>query len=353
METMNIASVGSALPKHYYPQAVLSAALKKYWNGRLDRPDVVDRMHRNSAVDGRHLALPVDAYYKLNTWGEANDAWIECAMELGQQALCRALAGAGLSPQDIDALFVVSVTGIASPSLDARLVNRMSMSPRVKRMPIFGLGCVGGAAGIARAADYVRGFPNHVAALLSVELCSLTIQKEDVSMANLISSALFGDGAAAVVVTGADRSAGGPKILDTRSIFYPGTEHIMGWDISEKGFQIVLSPELPALIVDHLGRDVDEFLEDHGLTRKDIGRWILHTGGPKILEATAKALELPKQALNASWECLRRVGNLSSTSVLLVLEEVMKRRRPAAKTYSLLAAMGPAFCSELVLLRWN
>jgi alkylresorcinol/alkylpyrone synthase len=153
METMNIASVGSALPKHYYPQAVLSAALKKYWNGRLDNPDVVDRMHRNSAIDGRHLALPVDACYKLNTWGDANDVWIECAMELGQQALCRALAGAGLSPQDIDALFVVSVTGIASPSLDARLVSRMSMSPRVKRMPIFGLGCVGGAAGIARAAD--------------------------------------------------------------------------------------------------------------------------------------------------------------------------------------------------------
>jgi alkylresorcinol/alkylpyrone synthase len=352
MEGMNIASVGSALPKHYYPQAVLGASLKKYWNGQLDNLDVVDRMHRNSAIDGRHLALPVDAYYKLNTWGEANDAWIECAMELGQQALCRALAGAGLSPQDTDALFVVSVTGIASPSLDARLVNLMRMSPRVKRMPIFGLGCVGGAAGIARAADYVRGFPNHVAALLSVKLCSLTIQKEDVSIANLISSALFGDGAAAVVVSGADRISGGPEILDTRSVFYPETEHIMGWDISEKGFQIVLSPDLPVLIVEHLGRDVDEFLRDHGLTRKDIGRWILHTGGPKILEATAKALELPKGALDVSWECLRRVGNLSSTSVLLVLEEVMKRR-PAAGTYSLLAAMGPAFCSELVLLRWN
>jgi alkylresorcinol/alkylpyrone synthase len=350
---MKIASVGSAFPKHYYPQAVLSAALKKYWNGRLDNPEVVDRMHNHSAIDGRYLALPVDAYYKMSTWGQANDAWIECAMELGKQALCRALAGAGLSPQEVDALFVVSVTGIASPSLDARLVNLMRMSPRIKRIPIFGLGCVGGAAGIARAADYVRGFPHHVAALLSVELCSLTLQKEDVSMANLISSALFGDGAAAAIVSGAEGNMRGPEILDTRSIFYPETEHIMGWDISEKGFQIVLSPELPALIVEHLGHDVDEFLGDHGLTRKDIGRWILHTGGPKILEATAKALELPKQALDASWECLRQVGNLSSTSVLLVLEEILKRRRPTAGTYSLLAAMGPAFCSELVLLRWN
>lgn len=350
---MTIASVGSAFPKHYYPQKFLGAALKKYWNGRLNNPEVVDRMHAHAGIDGRYLALPVDAYYEMTTWGQANDAWIECAQELGQKALCRALVGAGLGPQDVDALFVASVTGIASPSLDARLVNRMGMSPRVKRIPIFGLGCVAGAAGIARAADYVRAFPQHVAVLLSVELCSLTLQKEDVSMANLISSALFGDGAAAVVVTGAERSYPGAEILDTRSVFYPQTEHIMGWDISEKGFQIVLSPTLPQLIVDHLGHDVDEFLADHGLARKDIGRWILHTGGPKILEATRTALGLSKEEMGTSWDCLRKVGNLSSTSVLLVLEEVFKRRRREAGAYSLLAAMGPGFCSELVLLRWN
>ncbi len=329
---MQIASVGSAFPKHYYPQPFLSAALKKYWIGRLNNPDVVDRMHAHAEIDGRYLALPVDAYYEMTTWGQANNAWIECALDIGQQALCRALAGVGLTPQDIDALFVVSVTGVASPSLDARLVNRMGMSTRIKRIPIFVLGCVAGAAGIARAADYVRAFPHHVAALLSVELCSLTLQKEDVSMANLISSALFGDGAAAAIVTGADRSYPGAEILDTRSVFYPQTEHIMGWDISEKGFQIVLSPTLPQLIVDHLGHDVDEFLADHGLARKDIGRWILHTGGPKILEATGAALGLPKEAFDASWDCLRKVGNLSSASVLLVLEEVFKRRRPEAGT---------------------
>jgi alkylresorcinol/alkylpyrone synthase len=350
---MMIASVGSAFPKHYYPQALLSAALRKYWDGRLNNPDVVDRMHAHAEIDGRYLALPIDAYYEMTTWGQYNDAWIECAQDLGHKALCQALAGAGLSAQDIDALFVVSVTGVASPSLDARLVNRMGLSPCVKRIPIFGLGCVAGAAGIARAADYVRAFPHHIAALLSVELCSLTLQKEDVSMANLISSALFGDGAAAAIVAGAERNFRGAEILDTRSIFYPQTEHIMGWDISEKGFQIVLSPQLPQLIVDHLGHDVDEFLADHGMNRNDIGRWILHTGGPKILEATGTALGLPKEKLDASWDSLRRVGNLSSASVLLVLEEVFQRRRPEAGTYSVLAAMGPGFCSELVLLRWN
>jgi len=350
---MRISSVAGAFPKHYYPQAFLSQALKKFWSGKLDKPELLDRVHAHACIDGRYLSLPVDAYYKLTKWGEFNDAWIKCAQELGQEAICRALVGAGLAPQDIDALFVVSVTGIASPSLDARLVNRMGLNPRIKRIPIFGLGCVAGAAGIARAADYVRGFPHHVAVLLSVELCSLTLQKEDVSMANLISSALFGVGAAAVVITGAEKNMEGAEILDTRSIFYPQTEHIMGWDISEKGFQIVLSPNLPDLIVERLGRDVDCFLADHGMTRKDIGRWILHTGGPKILEATETALQLPREAVDASWDCLRKVGNLSSASVLLVLEEIFNRRRPEAGTYSLLAAMGPGFCSELVLLRWN
>ena len=307
----------------------------------------------NAGIERRYSCVPIDWYERPHGWTERNALYLENAVNLLERAARTALRNAELSPAEIDAVITISTTGIATPSLDAMLMDRLELRRDVKRMPIFGLGCVGGAAGIARAGDYVRAFPNHVAALLSVELCSLTIQKQDVSMANLISSALFGDGAAAVVVSGADRISGGPEILDTRSVFYPETEHIMGWDISEKGFQIVLSPDLPALIVEHLGRDVDEFLRDHGLTRKDIGRWILHTGGPKILEATAKALELPKGALDVSWECLRRVGNLSSTSVLLVLEEVMKRRRPAAGTYSLLAAMGPAFCSELVLLRWD
>jgi alkylresorcinol/alkylpyrone synthase len=350
---MTIASVGSAFPKHYYPQMFLSEGLKKFWQGRLANPEVVSRMHAHAEVDGRFLALPTDAYYELSSWGQANDAWIECAQELGEQALRCALAGLELGPRDIDALFVVSVTGIASPSLDARLVNRMGMSPRLKRIPVFGLGCVAGAAGIARAADYVRAFPHHLAAVLSVELCSLTLQKEDVSMANLISAALFGDGAAAVMVAGTERNYPGAEVVDTRSVFYPGTEHIMGWDISEKGFQIVLSPTLPQLIVDHLGQDVDAFLADHGLARKDISRWILHPGGPKVLEATATALGLPREALAASWDCLRKVGNLSSASVLLVLEEIFHRRRPEAGSYSLLAAMGPGFCSELVLLRWT
>jgi alkylresorcinol/alkylpyrone synthase len=349
---MNITSVASAFPKHYYPQTILLSALRDYWGSRIENPSFMERLQAHIGVEGRYMSLPISEYRGLTSWGAANNHWIEISEELGERALRCALQRAGLETGDIGALFFVSITGVASPSIDARLVNRMKLSPHVKRNPIFGLGCVAGAAGIARAADYVRAFPEQVAAVISVELCSLTFQHGDLSVANLISAGLFGDGAAAVLVAGKERNLPGPKILDTRSIFYPGTEDVMGWDISERGFKIVLSPDVPKVIGDHLASDVDTFLSGHQLKRSDIGSWILHTGGPRVLEATEKSLDLPPGALDASWTCLRRTGNLSSASVLQVLEEIMQHRTPSPGTYSLLAAMGPGFCSELVLLRW-
>ena len=303
-------------------------------------------------VEGRFTARPLEFYHTMQTWGEANDVWIEVGLEIGEKALCRALVAAGVEPRDLSAIFVTSVTGIAAPSLDARLINRLGLSPNIKRIPIFGLGCVAGAAGISRAADYVRAYPDQAAALLSIELCSLTLQREDLSMAHVISSLLFGDGAAATIVVGSDVKSDGPEILATKSVFYPNTERVMGWDISEKGFHIVLSPEVPDTVLKHLGEDVDAFLAEEGFRREDIKSWIMHTGGPKVLEATATALGITEKDLEASWECLRKVGNISSTSVLLVLEDVYRHRRPAPGTLSILAAMGPGFCSELVLLRW-
>src|SRR5450432_4533390 len=349
---MQIASAASAFPKHYYSQTQLMEALRQYWGDKLEHPNVLQRLHRNVKVDGRHLAMPAEDYLALSTWGQANDVWIKVGQELGEQALCKALQIAGLAPKDLGALFFTSVAGICSPSIDALLINRMGLSPNIRRLPIFGLGCVAGVAGIARAADYVRAYPGQAAALVSVELCSLTIQRDDLSVANLISSGLFADGSAAVIVTGAEMDSTGPEIVATRSIFYPDTEQMMGWKVTEKGFRITLSPEVPVLIREHLGEGVDTFLADHGHKRADIGNWVLHTGGPKVLEATAAALDLHDGQLDASWDCLKKVGNLSSASVLVVLEDVMKNRRPAPGTLGILAAMGPGFCSELLLLRW-
>ncbi len=354
---MRIASATSAFPKHYYSQKVLLERLQDYWGEQLKNPLLLARLHRNVTVDGRYLAIPAEEYVDIKTWGQANDIWIRVAQELGERALCLALQSSGVKPEDLGALFFTTVTGVASPSIDALLINRMGLPANIRRTPIFGLGCVAGAAGIARAADYVRAYPSQAAALVSVELCSLTLQREDLSVANLISSGLFADGAAAVIVTGAEfESAGpeitGPKILATRSVFYPSTEEMMGWNISEKGFRIILSTEVPTLIRENLGRDVDAFLADHGHKRADLQSWVLHTGGPKVLEASADALGLHNGQLDASWDCLRKVGNLSSASVLVVLEDVMKNRRPAPGTLGLLAAMGPGFCSELLLLQW-
>jgi alkylresorcinol/alkylpyrone synthase len=349
---MRIASSASAFPKHYYTQKFLLEKLQDYWGDQLRNPQLLARLHRNVTVEGRHLALPYEKYYDIKTWGQANDIWIEVAQELGEQALCRALHHAGLESSALGALFFVSVTGISSPSIDALLINRMKLPVNIRRVPVFGLGCVAGAAGIARAADYVRAYPSQAAALVSVELCSLTIQREDLSVANLISSGLFADGSAAVIVTGSEMKSDGPEILATRSIFYPQTEEMMGWKVTEKGFRITLSPEVPVLIRENLGSDMDAFLADHGHKRSDIGSWVLHTGGPKVLEATAAALDLHDGQLDASWDCLKRVGNLSSSSVLVVLEDVMKNRRPEPGTLGILAAMGPGFCSELLLLKW-
>lgn len=355
---MQIFSAASAFPKNYYPQEVLLQALQTYWGATLESPELLRRLHRNTGVDGRYLALPVQAYPKLTGWGEVNDLWIEVALDLGQQAISCALTNAGLAARDLCAFFFTSVTGIASPSIDALLINRIGLSPNIRRIPMFGLGCVAGAAGIARAADYVKAYPSQMAVLLSVELCSLTIQKEDLSAANLISAGLFGDGAAAVIVAGDECTALtaaedlGPAILATRSVFYPQTEQMMGWKISEKGFSIVLSREVPDLVRKQIGIDVDSFLAEYGHARSDIGSWVLHTGGPKVLEAIEDALDLRDGQLRASWDCLRKTGNLSSASVLVVLEEIMKNRRPAPGTLGLMAAMGPGFCSELLLLRW-
>jgi alkylresorcinol/alkylpyrone synthase len=296
--------------------------------------------------------MPFAGYVNLTRWGDANRVWLEKAEELGEEAIDLALKRAGMGRDCVSALLTVSVTGIASPSLDAHLANRMGLPATMRRTPIFGLGCVAGASGIAQAADYVRAYPDRMAVLLSVELCSLTFQRNDLSIPNLISSGLFGDGAAAVVVAGDDVSADGPEIIDTASSFYANTEDAMGWDISEEGFRIVLSAEVPAIIRAKLPGDVDAFLERNGLTRGDVGSWVLHTGGPKVLEAIADSLGLDRETCAASWDSLRDVGNLSSASVLLVLEEIMLNRRPAPGTWGVLAALGPGFCAQLVLLRW-
>lgn len=349
---MHIAAVGTAFPAHRYSQQEISAALCARWQDRLPEPRLLTRLHANCGVQYRNLVLPLEEYTHITNFGQANDAWIAGAVDCGRRAVEQALQKAGLTAADISAIFFATVTGLASPTIDARLINLLPFPTHVKRTPIFGLGCVAGAAGIARASDYLAGHPKENVLLLSVELCSLTWQDDDQSLANLISTGLFADGSAAVVLRGAESGAGTPRVVATRSSFYRDTERVMGWDIVSSGFRIVLSPEVPKVVQDNLRGDAEAFLAAQGLTLKDISSYICHSGGPKVLEAVERTLELPPDALEPSWRSLREVGNLSAASVLVVLREYLEERRGVPGSYSLLMAMGPAFCAELVLLQW-
>ncbi|MEV7253828.1 type III polyketide synthase [Streptomyces cyaneofuscatus] len=347
-----IAAVHGALPPHRHTQREVTDMVADTCLPPGTDRRVLDRLHENARVRTRHTVLPLESYRDLNGFGAANDVFIRSAVDLGGQAVRGALRAAGLRPTDVDLLMFTSVTGLAAPSVDARLVARLGLRSDVKRLPVFGLGCVAGAAGVARVHDYLLGRPDDVAVLLSVELCSLTFQRQDATPANLVATALFGDGAAAVVALGGRRSVAGPEIVATRSRMYPETEHVMGWSIGSTGFSVVLDPAVPDVVRQYLADDVREFLDEHGLKPKDIAHWVCHPGGPKVLEAVTEVLDLREGALDVTWRSLADVGNLSSASVLHVLRDTIEHRRPEPGTPGLLLAMGPGFCCELVLLRW-
>ena len=247
-----------------------------------------------------------------------------------------------------------TVTGVAVPSIDARIAARIGLRPDVKRVPLFGLGCLAGAAGIARVHDFLRGAPGAVAVLVAVELCSLTVQRGDPSAANMVASGLFGDGAAAVVAVGADHplASAGPRVVDSVSHLYPDTERAMGWDVGSTGLKIVLGVEVPELVVKYLADDVAALLAPYGLFVDDIARWVCHPGGPKVIEAIESTLGLTHHDLAVTWNSLERIGNLSSASVLHVLQDTLRERPGQPGDWGILMAMGPGFCAELVLLRW-
>ncbi|MEI7993052.1 MAG: type III polyketide synthase [Actinomycetota bacterium] len=354
-----IASAHGVVGPHSYRQSEITEVFSRVVSPGGTSREVIERIHAATGVQYRHLALPLSCYSGLDGFGAANDAFISVGLDLAEAAVRGALDAAGLAATDVDMVMTASVTGIAVPSIEARLVPRLGMRPDVKRLPVFGLGCVAGAAGIARLHDYLVGHPDDVAVLLSVELCSLTVQRDDVSMANIVASGLFGDGAAAVVMMGARRAQhmgiDGPQVLASRSRLYPDTERTMGWDIGGSGFRIVLSPGVAEVITRYLGDDVSTFLADHELRTVDITSWVIHPGGPKVLEAIGSALDLNDGQLDVTWRSLAAVGNLSSASVLHVLSDTLQGRGvepPEAGSHGMLMAMGPGFCAELVLLRW-
>ncbi|MBT2441776.1 type III polyketide synthase [Streptomyces sp. ISL-36] len=356
-----VLAVSTAFPPHRYPQQEITDALASCLPPGADS-GLLRRLHAAAQVETRHLALPLDRYRGLGCFGETNRLFVELAVALGAEAVERALDESGVRAEEIDLVVSTTVTGVAAPSLEARLAARVGLRPDVKRLPLFGLGCSAGAAGLARVHDYLAGRPDDTALLLSTELCSLTLQRTDMSMANLVAGSLFGDGAAALVAVGAGRAPApptpsyggdrrGPAVVATRSRLYPGTEHLLGWDIGDWGFRMVLGRELPELVRLHVSEEIESFLAGHDLKPGDVTAWICHPGGPRILDALAEELDLPDSALAASRRALAAAGNLSSASVLQILRDTQTGAPPPGTT-GLMIAFGPGFSSELVLLAW-
>lgn len=358
-----IRALATALPPYRASQTAIREAARAHFAPTFPAIERYLSVFQNAQIDTRYFAAPLDWFSSPRSFKECNDLFIEVATKLGQQAAQACLAQAGLEPAAIDHLIWVSTTGMAAPSPDSLLINRMGMGRHTRRTPIWGLGCAGGVAGLARAYEYVRAYPDQRALLLNVELCSVTFQWDDHSRRNFIAASLFADGASAVLIEGdqaaTDRStpisSDQPEqhytIIDTQSVLWPDTRDMMGWEMVNSGMQVVFSARIPGVISSEMRGVVAAFLARHGLAVEDIDQWVLHPGGSKVIGAYQHALGLSTEQVWHTSETLRQYGNMSSATIFFVLESFLRTEKPEPGALAMLAVLGPGFSCELALLR--
>jgi alkylresorcinol/alkylpyrone synthase len=350
-----ILSVGTAVPPHAVTQAASRALSRLFFQDAFPDIDRLLDIFANSRVEKRHFCVPLSWFETSHSPAEKNRLYVEHACELGAQAILACLEKVDLSPEDVDCLLFVSSTGIATPSIDARLLNRLPLREEMTRIPLWGLGCAGGAMGVARAAEYARAYPQSLVLLLSVELCGLTFIRQDLSKSNLIATSLFGDGAAAVLIAGDQfvfkhsRFRATPRVVGTRTVTWKESLDVMGWEVTNDGLKVIFSRDIPSLVKQRMRGCVDAFLSQHRIELPQIGRYVLHPGGAKVLAAYQETLQIEKQQLRAAEDVLSQYGNMSSPTVLFVLERSLEDAWQPGE-HGLMAALGPGFSSEMILL---
>ena len=359
----SIVSVAEATPAHTLKQEEVMDFARDLFSESFSDIERLLRAFHNGQIEKRHFVKELEWYKKEKTFGERNAAYIECAVELGVTAIENCLKSKDfltrdISYDEIDAIFFISSTGISTPSIEARIMNKLIFQPNTKRIPIWGLGCAGGASGLSRAYEYCLAFPKAKVIVLAIELCSLTFQMNDRSKSNLIGTSLFADGVACALVVGdqADRNTfqkleAVPAILRTQSTFMQDSLDVMGWEIKSKGLYVVFSKDIPSIIENWLKPVVLDFLARERMEIDEIAHFIAHPGGKKVIDAYIKSIGFEPEMTRISLEVLKEYGNMSSATILYVLKRFMEIGKKGE--YGFATALGPGFCSEMLLLRWE
>lgn len=348
-----ILSVATASPPHRVSQETAKDFARAMFSGVYRDIERLLPVFDHSGVEHRDFSVPPEWFYEDHTFTEKNALYVENALALSEKAARRALDKAGARPEDVSAIFFASTTGLAVPSLDSFLLPRLGLSEHTRRVPVVGLGCAAGASGLGLASHYARSCgEGELVLFVAVELCGLTFQSGDRSKANLVSTALFADGAAAVVLGDGDfGDDAGPEVLGSHATTWPGTENIMGFDVGDAGLTVLLSKSVPVVVYERMPENLAGALESVGLSREDLEHFVIHPGGAKVLDAFEEVLGLERGGLEISREVLREHGNMSSVTVLFILERLLESGECGPGEHGVISAMGPGFSAEHVFFR--
>jgi alkylresorcinol/alkylpyrone synthase len=334
---VRLEAIATAVPGQPVTQAEIAAASEHVFDGRWSDIKRLLPVFAHAGIETRHFCMPIDWYVAPHSWAERNRLFVEHAVDLLVDVAERAIATAGCDIGDIDGLVAVSTTGVATPSLDALVMERLGMRRDLRRVPLFGLGCVGGVIGLSRAVDLMRLSPRGKTLMLTVELCSLTFRSNDQTNGNIVAAALFGDGAAGLLL---DHEGDGPELLGGGSHTWPQSLDVMGWRVEDDGFGVLFSRDIPTLIRREFRQPLTDFLRSQEMTLADLAGFVLHPGGAKVLDAFEDSIGVPPRTLHAARDVLRRYGNMSAVTVLFVLEAMLAE---GVRGPHLMSALGPGF----------